>query len=49
MSQEEFKLYLDMIVEKAFKEGIIWKTNGQSILSMDEAIEKAQKKILEGN
>lgn len=49
MSQEEFKHYLDMVVEKAFKEGIIWKTNGQSVLSMDEAIKEAQRKILEGN
>ena len=49
MSQEDFKQYLDIVVERAFKEGVIWKTNGQSVLSMDEAIKEAQRKILEGN
>ena len=45
MSREEFKEYLDMIVEKAFKKGVAyepWKFN-----SMDEAIKEAQEEILE--
>ena len=45
MALEEFKMYLDMVVEKAFKEGVIWQTNGCN--SMEEAIKKAQDKILE--
>ena len=47
MSIEEFKQYLDMVVEKAFKEGVVWKTNGDDLCSMDEAIKNAQEKILE--
>lgn len=47
MSIEEFKKYLDGVVEAAFKEGVIWKQNGSDLLNIDDAIKKAQKKILE--
>lgn len=47
MSEENFKKYLDQVVEAAFKEGVCWKTNGEDITPMDEAIKKAQDKILE--
>ena len=45
MTREEFKEYLDMIVDKAFKKGVAyepWKFN-----SMEEAIKEAQEEILE--
>lgn len=47
MSIEEFKKYLDSVVEAAFKEGVIWKQNGNDLLNIDEAIKKTQEKILE--
>lgn len=45
MSLEEFKKYLDMIVEKAFDEGVYWAINGT--ISKEEAIKNAQDEILE--
>ena len=48
MNIEQFKQYLDTVVEKAFKEGVVWKSNGEDLYSMDEAIKNAQDKILEG-
>ena len=48
MSREEFKQYMDSVVEKAFKEGVAWKTNGENLYSIDDAIKNAQDKILEG-
>lgn len=48
ISEKDFKQYLDMVVEKAFKEGVIWKQNGYDLMTMDNAIKKAQEKILEG-
>lgn len=48
MSREEFKQYMDSVVEKAFKEGVTWKTNGENLYSIDDAIKNAQDKILEG-
>lgn len=51
MTREEFKAYLDMIVEKAFKEGVIYERNkdkfGDNTISMEEAIKNAQRNILE--
>lgn len=34
MSIEEFKEYLDMVVEKAFKMGVIWERNGKDLENM---------------
>ena len=50
MTQEEFKLYLDMIVEKAFKEGIRYeqtrvKLDG-NVITIDAAIDNAKRNIL---
>ena len=47
MSQEEFKQYLDIVVERAFNAGVVWKQNGSELMTMNEAIKQAQKKILE--
>lgn len=47
ISIEEFKVYLDSVVEAAFKEGVIWKQNGSDLLTIDEAVKRAQEKILE--
>lgn len=47
MSQEEFKQYLDIVVERAFKAGVVWKQNGSELMTMNEAIRQAQRKILE--
>lgn len=46
MTREEFKAYLDIVVEKAFKQGMIWETYKD--VSMEEAIKRAQEEILEG-
>lgn len=50
MTREEFKEYLDMMVEKAFKEGSLYEMNkaklGENIISMEEAIENAKRNIL---
>ena len=52
MTREEFKKYLDMVVEKAFKEGSLYERNKVklegNIISMEEAIENAKRNILEG-
>ncbi len=50
MSKEAFKAYLDMVVEKAFKEGMFYerakeKFNGD-VITMEEAIENAKRNIL---
>jgi hypothetical protein len=45
MTAEMFKAYLDMVVEKAFKKGVVWETYKD--MSMEEAIKKAQEEILE--
>lgn len=48
MSLGGFKEYLDEVVEKAFKNGVAWQLNGTDVMTMDEAIKQAQKRILEG-
>ena len=45
MTREDFKEYLDMVVEKAFKKGVTWEQYQD--MDMDEAIKKAQEEILE--
>lgn len=45
MTQEKFKAYLDMVVEKAFRKGVVWETYKD--MSMEEAIKEAQEEILE--
>lgn len=45
MTAEMFKAYLDMVVEKAFKKGVVWESYKD--MSMEEAIKKAQEEILE--
>lgn len=48
MSLEEFKSYLDMVVEKAFREGALWqKCGGEETQPMSDAIKMAQIVILE--
>lgn len=47
MSIEEFKEYLDSVVEAAFKEGVIWKQYGSDLLTIEEAIKRTQERILE--
>lgn len=50
MTAEEFKAYLDMIVEKSFKEGVLYERNrvkyDSDVISMEEAIENANRNIL---
>ena len=45
MTEEMFKAYLYMIVEKAFIKGVVW--GDFKIMSMEEAIKEAQEEILE--
>lgn len=45
MTEKMFKMYLDMVVEKAFKKGVAWERFQD--MNMDEAIKKAQEEILE--
>lgn len=45
MTEEMFKAYLDMIIEKAFRKGAVWESYKD--VSMEEAIKEAQKEILE--
>jgi hypothetical protein len=45
MTEEMFKAYLDMIVEKAFIKGAVWES--YKVISMEEAIKEAQEEILE--
>ena len=45
MTREEFKEYLDVIVEKAFKKGVAYEP--WKFASMEEAIKEAQEEILE--
>lgn len=42
---EEFKEYLDYVVDAAFRKGVYWYASGT--VPIGEAIEKAQKQILE--
>ena len=52
MTREEFKAYLDMIVEKAFKEGILYEQNrrkfgfDENFIAMEMAIDNAKTNIL---
>lgn len=46
MSIEEFKEYLDMVVEKAFKMGVIWERNGKDLENMQDSIKNTQEKNL---
>lgn len=46
MTEEMFKAYLDMVVEKAFRKGAIWFSYQDK--NMEEAIKEAQEEILEG-
>lgn len=45
MTEEMFKAYLDMVVEKAFIKGAEWEVCKDT--SMEDAIEKAKEEILE--
>lgn len=45
MTREEFKEYLDMVVEKAFRKGVAYEP--YNFNSMEEAIKEAQEEILE--
>lgn len=45
MTEEMFKAYLDMVVEKAFRKGVAWVTYKD--MPMEEAIKEAQEEILE--
>lgn len=47
MSMEEFKKYLDNIVEEAFMEGARWMEDECSHPDIIEAIKRTQEKILE--
>lgn len=50
MDVEMFKAYLDMVVEKAFNEGILYERNrvkfDGDVISREEAIENAKVNIL---
>ena len=52
MMREEFKAYLDMIVEKAFKEGVAYEVNRRKFgydenwITMEIAIDNAKVNIL---
>ena len=52
MTEKEFKAYLDMVVEKAFKEGVCWERDrvkfGQpeDWISLEMAVTNAQDNIL---
>jgi hypothetical protein len=52
MTREEFKAYLDMIVEKAFKEGVLYEQNrrkfgfDENFIAMEMAIDNAKTNIL---
>ena len=43
MTEEMFKAYLDMVVEKAFKKGMVWESYKDK--SMEEAIKEAQERF----
>lgn len=45
MTEKMFKEYLNMVVEKAFRKGVVWETYKD--MSMEEAIKEAQEEILE--
>ena len=47
MSREEFKAYLDYVVECAFREGVLWERLDGDKPTMNEAITSAQLNILE--
>lgn len=50
MTSDEFKMYLDTVIQMAFKEGIIYERNrvklNDNIITMEEAIKNAQRNIL---
>ena len=52
MTIEEFKVYLDVIVEKAFKEGVLYEQNkrkfgfDENFIAMEMAIDNAKTNIL---
>ena len=50
MTEKIFKAYLDMVVEKAFKEGVCYERDRvkfhDEVISMKEAIENAKVNIL---
>ena len=49
---EEFKAYLDMVVERAFKEGVLYEQNrrkfgfDENFIAMEIAIDNAKTNIL---
>ena len=45
MTEEMFKAYLDMVVEKAFRKGAVWFSYQDK--NIEEAIKEAQEEILE--
>lgn len=52
MTEKEFKAYLDIIVEKAFKEGVLYEQNRrkfgfyENFIAMERAIDNAKTNIL---
>ena len=52
MTKEEFKAYLDMVIEKAFKEGVVYEQNrvkfgfDKNWIAMEMAIDNAKVNIL---
>ena len=46
MGIEEFSEYLRAIIADAFMEGVTWKSSGEDLYPIDEAIQQAQNKIL---
>lgn len=52
MTREEFKAYLDMVVEKAFKEGVIYERDRRkfgfddNFIAMETAIDNTKVNIL---
>jgi hypothetical protein len=43
----EDKRTLDIVVEKSFKLGAIWKINGDDLLTMEEAIKDGKERVLD--
>lgn len=47
MTQEEFNMYLERIVESAFREGVLWsRCGGESFCSIGDAINSAKNSIV---
>ena len=47
LTQEEFNMYLERIVEYAFREGMLWtRCGGEIFSSLGDAIESAKNNII---